>query len=76
MSSFTHPSHALQPPREMLPKLAFTTYKSNFEEPELSEGFAEIKKVNWVFEGTAEERKAWSRWFHLDDKDEKGVSFL
>jgi bifunctional polynucleotide phosphatase/kinase len=60
----------------MLPKLAFTTFKSNFEEPELSEGFAEIKKVNWVFEGTTEERKAWSRWFHLDDKDEKGVSFL
>ncbi|KAJ7361229.1 polynucleotide kinase 3 phosphatase-domain-containing protein [Mycena albidolilacea] len=67
---------AREPPREMLPKLAFTTYKSNFEEPELSEGFTEIKKVNWVFEGTAEERKAWSRWFHLDDKDEKGVSFL
>ncbi|KAJ6520430.1 polynucleotide kinase 3 phosphatase-domain-containing protein [Mycena sanguinolenta] len=66
---------AREPPREMLPKLAFTSFKNEFEEPVLSEGFSQIKKVNWVFDGTAEERKVWSRWYHLDDKDEKGMSF-
>ncbi|KAJ7242548.1 PNK3P-domain-containing protein [Mycena haematopus] len=64
-----------EPPREMLPKLAFTSFKDNFEEPELSEGFSQIKKVNWVFDGTVAERKVWARWYHLDDKDEKGVLF-
>ncbi|KAJ7733566.1 polynucleotide kinase 3 phosphatase-domain-containing protein [Mycena maculata] len=51
-----------EPPRELLPKVAFATFKDNFEEPELSEGISQIKKVNWVFSGTEEERKAWSRW--------------
>ncbi|KAF7347445.1 Bifunctional polynucleotide phosphatase/kinase [Mycena venus] len=60
---------------EMFPKLAFTTFKDNFEEPELGEGISQIKKVNWVFNGTPEEHKAWSKWFHLDNKDDKGLSF-
>ncbi|KAK7063808.1 polynucleotide kinase 3 phosphatase-domain-containing protein [Favolaschia claudopus] len=60
-------------PREELPKSAFASFRDNYEEPELSEGFAEIKKVNWVFEGTEEERKMWAKWFPLfDDKEEKG----
>ncbi|KAF8212218.1 polynucleotide kinase 3 phosphatase-domain-containing protein [Mycena galopus ATCC 62051] len=66
---------AREPPREMLPRAAFKTFKDSFEEPKLSEGLSQIKKVNWVFSGTAQERKAWSRWYHLDDKDEKGVTF-
>lgn len=58
-----------QPPRAVLPQVAFTQFRGNFEEPELSEGLSQIKKVNWVFSGTAEERKAWSRWTLQMDKD-------
>ncbi|KAJ7750282.1 polynucleotide kinase 3 phosphatase-domain-containing protein [Mycena metata] len=59
---------AREPRREALPKAAFTTFKDSFEEPELGEGLAQIKKVNWVFNGTPEERKAWSRWLQFDEK--------
>ncbi|KAJ7759134.1 polynucleotide kinase 3 phosphatase-domain-containing protein [Mycena metata] len=52
-----------EPPREALPMTVFTKFKDSFEEPELGEGLAQIKKVNWVFNGTPEERKAWSRWY-------------
>ncbi|KAJ7150255.1 polynucleotide kinase 3 phosphatase-domain-containing protein [Mycena filopes] len=59
---------AREPPREALPRLAFTKYKDSFEEPELGEGFSQIKKINWVFEGTEEEREAWSRWLQVDSE--------
>ncbi|KAJ7284504.1 polynucleotide kinase 3 phosphatase-domain-containing protein [Mycena rebaudengoi] len=52
---------AREPAREVLPKLAFTTFKDSYEPPELS-------KINWVFNGTAEERKAWSQWLQIDGK--------
>lgn len=59
----------MQPARDVLPKIAFATFKNSFEEPELSEGISQIKKVNWVFNGTAEERKAWSKWMlQFDEK--------
>ncbi|KIK63827.1 hypothetical protein GYMLUDRAFT_71948 [Collybiopsis luxurians FD-317 M1] len=51
--------------RELVPEIAYTTYENNFEEPSISEGFSEIRKVNWVFEGTGEERKYWSMWLQL-----------
>ncbi|KAJ7103101.1 polynucleotide kinase 3 phosphatase-domain-containing protein [Mycena belliarum] len=59
-------------PREVIPKLVFTKFQSDFEEPALSEGFVQIKKVNWVFNGTEEEKKAWSQWMLQFDerKDE------
>ncbi|KAJ6523631.1 polynucleotide kinase 3'-phosphatase [Mycena capillaripes] len=57
---------AREPPREILPMMVFTTFQERFEEPELSEGISQIKKVNWVFDGTAEEREAWSKWFELE----------
>ncbi|KAK7466961.1 DNA kinase/phosphatase Pnk1 [Stygiomarasmius scandens] len=55
-------------PREVLPYLAFTSFKSSFEEPELPEGFTEIRQVNWSFEGTEEERKHWNMWLQVDGK--------
>jgi bifunctional polynucleotide phosphatase/kinase len=59
----------VQPPRVVLDKVAFAKFKNSFEEPELSEGISQIKKVNWVFNGTAEERKAWSKWMlQFDEK--------
>ncbi|KAJ7361228.1 hypothetical protein DFH08DRAFT_368730 [Mycena albidolilacea] len=55
----------------MLEKSIFTTFQADFEQPELTEGFSQIKKVNWVFDRTAEERKAWDKWAHrLDERDE------
>ncbi|KAF5372986.1 hypothetical protein D9758_001788 [Tetrapyrgos nigripes] len=54
--------------REILPYLAFTSFKNNFEEPELSEGFSEIRQVNWSFQGSEEERKYWSMWLQLEGK--------
>jgi bifunctional polynucleotide phosphatase/kinase len=52
----------------VVPQLAFAQFKSNFEEPELVEGFTQIKKVNWVFSGSQEERETWGKW--LEDEKE------
>ncbi|TCD67649.1 hypothetical protein EIP91_012159 [Steccherinum ochraceum] len=54
--------------RDILPYMAFTNYQSNYEAPQLAEGFSEMKKVNWVFEGTDEERRRWSMWLQVDGK--------
>jgi len=59
---------AKEPERALLPYVAFTGFRDNYEEPELAEGFSEIKKVNWVFEGTDEEKKHWSMWLQIDGK--------
>ncbi|PFH49880.1 hypothetical protein AMATHDRAFT_4500 [Amanita thiersii Skay4041] len=59
---------ASKPKRELIPYAAFATYQKNFEEPTLDEGFSEIKKINWVFEGTDEERRYWSMWLQTDGK--------
>ncbi|KAJ7684303.1 polynucleotide kinase 3 phosphatase-domain-containing protein [Mycena polygramma] len=55
---------AQEPPRKILSKTVFTTFKDNYEAPELSERISQLKKINWVFTGTERERKAWSRWMH------------
>lgn len=39
-----------------------------YEEPKMTEGFAEIRKVNWVFEGSEEEQKRWNMWLQIDGK--------
>jgi len=54
--------------RALLPYAAFTSFRNDYEEPILSEGFSEVKKVNWVFEGTEEEKKNWSMWLQIDGK--------
>ncbi|KAF8964079.1 polynucleotide kinase 3 phosphatase-domain-containing protein [Flammula alnicola] len=54
--------------RVLLPYVAFSGFRDNYEEPQLSEGFSEIKKVNWVFEGTEEEKRHWSMWLQIDGK--------
>ncbi|KAF7971630.1 hypothetical protein HWV62_20656 [Athelia sp. TMB] len=57
-----------EPKRELLPYGALSSYANAFEEPTLSEGFSEIKTVNWVFQGSEEARKRWSMWLQLDGK--------
>ncbi|KAF8906030.1 polynucleotide kinase 3 phosphatase-domain-containing protein [Gymnopilus junonius] len=59
---------AKEPTRALLPFIAFSGFRENYEEPLLTEGFSEMKKVNWVFEGTEEERKRWSMWLQIDGK--------
>jgi bifunctional polynucleotide phosphatase/kinase len=48
--------------------MAFTSFRDSYEEPTLDEGFHEVKKVNFVFEGTDEERRMWEMWLQIDGK--------
>jgi len=64
--AYVHPS--TKPRRDILPYLAFISFKDNYEEPQLTEGFSEIIKVNWVFEGSEEGRKRWNMWLQIDGK--------
>jgi len=50
--------------RALLPVLAFNSFANNFEHPEVSEGFLEVKTVNWVFRGTEEDRLRWTARTH------------
>ncbi|KAF7724376.1 hypothetical protein EC973_001101 [Apophysomyces ossiformis] len=50
--------------REVLGDIAFRTFKSKFQEPKLSEGFDEIKKINFVFEGSDAQWQIWRQWRH------------
>lgn len=59
---------AKEPKRELVPYIGFTTFRDNYEEPRLIEGISEIKKVNWGFNGTEEERRCWSMWLQVDGK--------
>jgi len=59
---------ANEPERTLLPYSAFTLFRGAYKEPEMTEGFSEIKKVNWVFEGTEEEKRYWSMWLQIDGK--------
>ncbi|KAJ8488116.1 hypothetical protein ONZ45_g14072 [Pleurotus djamor] len=54
--------------RSAVPYLAFTGFRSAFEEPEMDEGFDEVKKINFVWEGGEEERKRWEMWLQVDGK--------
>lgn len=50
--------------REIVPGMAYNIYNRNFKEPEVGEGFVEVKKVNFVWEGEEEEKKEWERWWY------------
>lgn len=56
----------LQPKRDLLPPIAIAGYTRDFKVPTMSEGFSEIKTINWVFEGDAEAKRRWSMWLQLD----------
>jgi bifunctional polynucleotide phosphatase/kinase len=57
--------------RDLLPYHAIAAYTKDYEAPTMSEGFSEIKTINWVFEGDAEAKRRWSMWLQLDDKIKK-----
>ena len=56
------------PQRDLLPYLAFISFRDNYEEPQTSEGFAEVIKVNWVFDDDEDARQRWSMWLQIDGK--------
>ncbi|KAF8577048.1 PNK3P-domain-containing protein [Ramaria rubella] len=59
-------NEAKEPVRSLLPQMAFTSFRANFEEPTPEEGFKEIKRINFRFEGTEEQRKLWNMWLEID----------
>ena len=59
---------ATEPKRDLLPYSAFTGFRADFEEPSVEEGFAEVRKVNFIFEGDQEARRRWSMWLQIDGK--------
>ncbi|KAI9569087.1 polynucleotide kinase 3 phosphatase-domain-containing protein [Boletus coccyginus] len=62
------PSNGTQPQREILPYQAFSSFRENYEEPRTNEGFSEVIKVNWVFEGDEEARQRWNMWLQIEGK--------
>ncbi|KDQ18126.1 hypothetical protein BOTBODRAFT_104942 [Botryobasidium botryosum FD-172 SS1] len=51
--------------RSFLGQMIYGSFKSAFEEPQVDEGFSDIKKVNWVFEGSEEDRQRWEMWLQI-----------
>ncbi|WVR08641.1 polynucleotide kinase 3'-phosphatase [Kwoniella sp. DSM 27419] len=51
-----------EPPRSLLPLLAFTSYAAAFEQPSKEEGFDEIRAVNFHFDGAPEMRRKWDMY--------------
>jgi len=54
--------------RKLVPYGAFSAFKASFEEPTVSEGFQEIKLVNFKFEGSEKETRFWNMWLQIDGK--------
>ena len=50
-----------EPVRERLSEMVFASYAKKYQEPTLSEGFSEIKKINFVPDEDI--REAWERWY-------------
>ncbi|KAF1849978.1 PNK3P-domain-containing protein [Cucurbitaria berberidis CBS 394.84] len=49
--------------RSILPKLAFNGFASRYREPSVPEGFEDIIKVDFEFEGPEEQKKLWSKYW-------------
>jgi len=47
-----------------IPDVAYRTYNKNFEEPTTSEGFSEVRQIEFVpdFRGDEEFKKVWQQW--------------
>jgi bifunctional polynucleotide phosphatase/kinase len=56
----THINFGPQKRRSYLPSGAFSSFQKSFETPDTTEGFAEVKTVQWVFQGTDEEKALWT----------------
>lgn len=47
----------------MLPKMAFTGFAARYREPTVAEGFVDITKVDFRFEGSEEQKAAWRKYW-------------
>jgi len=59
---------AREPDRTLVPYTAIMGFADAYEAPSVKEGFAEVRDVPWVFEGSEEERRHWSMWLQIDGK--------
>lgn len=50
--------------RDVLSTIAFRTFKSKLQEPTTREGFQEVKKINFIFDGSEQDKTAWQRWWY------------
>ncbi|TEB36065.1 PNK3P-domain-containing protein [Coprinellus micaceus] len=66
--AFAQPLAETEVRRELIPYTAYITFKDGFEEPNANEGFAEVRRVNFVFDGTEEQRKRWGMWLQITGK--------
>ncbi|MCJ1358282.1 MAG: hypothetical protein MMC33_008281 [Icmadophila ericetorum] len=49
--------------RSILPHSAFSSFASRFREPQLIEGFDEIIRLDFKFQGNEEQRKIWGKYW-------------
>ncbi|MCJ1374282.1 hypothetical protein MMC20_005514 [Loxospora ochrophaea] len=49
--------------RSILPHSAFSSYAARFRQPELKEGFHDITRIEFEFQGDDRERALWSRFW-------------
>lgn len=49
--------------RDMLPGIAFRTYKARFKKPKMKEGFSDLVEVDFMWEGEEEEKKIWEKFW-------------
>ncbi|KAI8638071.1 polynucleotide kinase 3 phosphatase-domain-containing protein [Parasitella parasitica] len=56
--------HKPEEKRDLLSSIAFRTFKSKLQEPSTAEGFEEVKKINFVFDGPDSDKEAWQTWWH------------
>lgn len=59
---------AREPVRTLVPYTAIAGFPDAYEAPSVKEGFAEVRDVPWIFEGSEEERRHWSMWLQIDGK--------
>jgi hypothetical protein len=46
----------------IVPKSAIISFRTDYEEPTLAEGFREIKLAYWKFEGEEDQLRRWQMW--------------
>ncbi|KAI8073525.1 polynucleotide kinase 3 phosphatase-domain-containing protein [Gilbertella persicaria] len=50
--------------RDVISSIVFRIFKSKLEIPQPEEGFQEVKCINFAFDGSEEDKKRWSQWWH------------
>jgi len=49
--------------RTVLPRVAFTSYASRFNKPDVNEGFKDLTEIEFQWEGKEKERLVWSKFW-------------